>query len=304
MMTGLNYVIGALLVTSFYYLFVKISVKKTEPYLAVGIFMIVVFLLKNSATGMDLVGLAQSFSAISASQDTLVQALLISTLYAIIWVLVFKGLSKAAISKFVIIYYGVGKLSEYLINIFWLKEPTNLTQGVALIVIFAGVVLGAELKGDAIKGYIPVFGAAIAMAAVKVISSNFTTINVNGVDSVEFLMGTIMVWIWILISGTFQKAGETPFVGALCAIIAGVLFASSERIPQKALELPTELQADSLTVERLKCFDVVFIIILAMIFCKEKMSKNAWIGVALLVAGRYMLTLPDNFIPFEISFIG
>ncbi|MBQ1802436.1 EamA family transporter [Lachnobacterium bovis] len=301
-MTGLYYIFGMLILTGVFYILIKVAMKKTAYSLVTAIFITVVFLFRNISDKRDFVKMSNEVNKVSGDQNLLFVFLIAGILSGLAWMLLFKGLSSIEITKSVIAYYGAEIVFENIIRIFWLKTPTNFTQGTAIVLIFAGVVLGNELTGDNVKNFAPLFGAALCSALGQIlVEKNAQVLASDDIKAAELLVGVVVVWVYVFASGVIHSVGEMPFLGAIAGIIAGLVFVYAENIPKKISELPIEIQGNQEFIKYLKCFNVLVIALVAVIFFREKLSKKAWIGIGILIFGRILLNIPGEVIPINIS---
>ncbi|WP_022750352.1 EamA family transporter [Lachnobacterium bovis] len=301
-MTGLYYIFGMLVLTGVFYIFAKLAMKKTDYRLITAIFVSIVFLFRNISDKRDFLKISQEVNNVSSSQNLMIIFLIAGVLSGLVWLLLFKGLSTMEITKTIVAYYGAEIILENLINILWYKNPTNFTQGIALILIFLGVVLGNELSGDNVKMFASAFGAALCGAIGQVLlDRNAQVLAGDDIRAAELFVGVVIVWVYVFASGVIHSVSEMPFLGAVTGILAGLVFVYSENIPKKIGELPVQVQGDQGFMNYVKCFNVLVIALVAVIFFREKLSKKAWIGIGILILGRILLKMPGEVIPVNIT---
>ena len=128
------------------------------------------------------------------------------------------------------------------------------------------------------------FFAAVSNVLSKPALDHLDVAVANTVRAVTMLM---VLAIATTIQGGWSTLPGQPFRAWLFISLAGVAAALSWLFGYKALQL-TDVN-NSYPIDKLS---VVFAVLLAMIFLKEKVSLVNWIAIAVMLIGGYLVTRP------------
>lgn len=129
--------------------------------------------------------------------------------------------------------------------------------------------------------------AAICAALVTVLSkAGLEKVNPNLAFAVQSILIIIIAWTAAFISGAAKEITKIEGRAWIYLLSAGVLTAFSSLLTFRALKL-----GDASQVNPLERISLVFAIVLAAIFLKEKITWQIIIGAILMTAGAIIIML-------------
>ena len=129
------------------------------------------------------------------------------------------------------------------------------------------------------------FSAAITAAIVVVLSkAGMKDMDSTLVFAVQAVLILVVSWGVVFFQGTYNKIGEINNRTWVYLIIAGILTTVSSLLSFRALKLQ-----DASIVSPIERISLVFAIILAAVFLKEKINLQTIIGALLMVIGAIVI---------------
>lgn len=266
----------------------KCGIKKTDSDVATALRTVVVLLF--SWVMVFIVGSAPLISSISAK--SLAFLILSGVATGASWICYFKALSIGNVNKVVPIDKS-STILTVLLAIILFGETKNLSVkliGTALLAI--GVFMMLEKKDAQIKktkaAWIPyAIGSAVFAAATSILAK-------IGIENVESNLGTairtgvvlVMAWIIVLVKGKTKELKkldkkELFFIG-LSGIATGASWLCYYYAIQKGV-VSVVVPIDKMSI--------LISIIFSYIVFKEKLSKKAFVGLALMVIGTVLMAV-------------
>ena len=131
------------------------------------------------------------------------------------------------------------------------------------------------------------FSAALTAAIVVVLSkAGMKDLDSTLVFAVQAVLILVISWGVVFFQGTYHKMGEINSRTWIYLVIAGVLTTVSSLFSFRALKL-----RDASVVSPIERVSLVFAIILAAVFLKEKINLQTIIGGLLMVAGAVVIAM-------------
>ena len=266
----------------------KCGIRKTDSDVATAIRTIVV--LAFSWLMVGIVGSAPTITALSAK--TWIFLILSGMATGASWLCYFRALQRGDVNKVVPIDKSSIILTILLALIF-LGEPVSWLKGIAVVLIGLGTFLMIEKK--AVSGETQEKRGWLLYAILSAVFASLTSIlGKVGIEGVESNLGTairtgvvlIMAWLIVLIKGKQHTLKEVPGkeLGFIC--LSGLATGGSWLCYYKALQ--DGLASVVVPIDKLSI--LVSIGFSAVVF-KERLSKKAAFGLALIVAGTLMMLL-------------
>lgn len=266
----------------------KCGIRKTDSDVATAIRTIVVLLF--SWLMVWIVGSAPTIATLSLK--TWVFLILSGLATGASWLCYFRALQLGDVNKVVPIDKSSTILTILLALIF-LGEPVSWVKGIAVVLIGAGTYLMIEKK--AVTGEKQEKRRWLLYAVLSAVFASLTSIlGKIGIEGVESNLGTtirtgvvlIMAWGIVFIKGKQHLLRQIPKseLGFLC--LSGLATGGSWLCYYKALQ--DGLASVVVPIDKLSI--LVSIGFSAVVF-KERLSKKAAVGLALIVGGTLMMLI-------------
>ena len=264
----------------------KCGIRKTDSDVATAIRTIVVLIF--SWLMVWIVGSGATLSTLSAK--TWGFLILSGLATGASWLCYFRALQLGDINKVVPIDKSSTILTILLALIF-LGEPVSWLKGIAVILIGVGTLLMIEKKAAAKQTQSR--KSWLIYAILSAVFASLTSIlGKIGIDGVESNLGTairtcvvlVMAWLIVFIKGKQHTLKQVPKreLGFIC--LSGLATGASWLCYYKALQ--DGLASVVVPIDKLSI--LVSIAFSAVVF-KERLSKKAALGLALIVCGTLMM---------------
>ena len=266
----------------------KCGIRKTDSDVATAIRTIVVLLF--SWLMVWIVGSAPTIATLSGK--TWVFLILSGLATGASWLCYFRALQLGDVNKVVPIDKSSTILTILLALIF-LGEPVSWVKGIAVVLIGVGTYLMIEKK--AVTGEKQEKKRWLLYAVLSAVFASLTSIlGKIGIEGVESNLGTairtgvvlVMAWLIVLLNGKQHLLRQIPKseLGFIC--LSGLATGGSWLCYYKALQ--DGLASAVVPIDKLSI--LVSIGFSAVVF-KERLSKKAAVGLALIVVGTLMMLL-------------
>ena len=282
------YAFGSALFAGLTAVLAKCGIRKTDSTVATAIRTIVV--LAFSWLMVFIVGSQERLSAIS--EKTLLFLILSGLATGASWLCYFRALQIGDINKVVPVDKSSTVLTILLAVIF-LHESLSIAKGAGIVLIAAGTYLMIEKKQS--DGAAKAGSSWLLYAAGSAVFASLTSIlGKIGIDGVESNLGTairtgvvlIMAWLIVFVKGKQHTLKSIPKGELGFIFLSGIATGGSWLCYYKALQ--DGLASVVVPIDKLSI--LVSIGFSAVIF-KERLSKKAAIGLALIVAGTLMMLI-------------
>ena len=282
------YAFGSALFAGLTAVLAKCGIRKTDSTVATAIRTIVV--LAFSWLMVFIVGSQERLSAIS--EKTLLFLILSGLATGASWLCYFRALQIGDINKVVPVDKSSTVLTILLAVIF-LHESLSIAKGAGIVLIAAGTYLMIEKKQS--DGAEKAGSSWLLYAAGSAVFASLTSIlGKIGIDGVESNLDTairtgvvlIMAWLIVFVKGKQHTLKSIPKGELGFIFLSGIATGGSWLCYYKALQ--DGLASVVVPIDKLSI--LVSIGFSAVIF-KERLSKKAAIGLALIVAGTLMMLI-------------
>lgn len=264
----------------------KCGIKKTDSDAATAIRTIVVLIF--SWLMVAIVGSASTITSLSAK--TWIFLILSGCATGASWLCYFRALQLGDVNKVVPIDKSSTVLTILLAFIF-LGEGITWLKGIAIVLIAVGTFMMIEKKAS--SGEKKEKKVWLLYAVLSAVFASLTSIlGKIGIDGVESNLGTairtgvvlIMAWLIVFIKGKQHTLKQIPKneLGFIC--LSGLATGGSWLCYYKALQ--DGLASVVVPIDKLSI--LVSIAFSALVF-KERLSKKAAVGLALIVAGTLLM---------------
>ena len=266
----------------------KCGIRETDPDVATAIRTIVVLIF--SWLMVWIVGSAPTIPSLGGK--TWVFLILSGLATGASWLCYFRALQLGDVNKVVPIDKSSTILTILLALIF-LGEPVSWIKGIAVVLIGVGTYLMIEKK--AVAGKKQEKKSWLLYAVLSAIFASLTSIlGKVGIDGVESNLGTairtgvvlVMAWLIVFIKGKQHMLRQIPKseLGFIC--LSGLATGGSWLCYYKALQ--DGLASVVVPIDKLS---ILVSIGFSTIVFKERLSKKAAVGLALIVGGTLMMLI-------------
>lgn len=267
----------------------KCGIKKTDSHAATAIRTIVVLIF---ACIMVFVSGSQN-TVFTIDKKTWVFLILSGIATGASWLCYFKALQIGDINKVVPIDKS-STVFTMLFALIFLHEGVTWTKIAAIIAITVGTLLMIK-KNEAQKGVAEDDRMWIVYAVMSAVFASLTSILAKiGISGVESNLGTairtavvlVMAWIVVFVTGKQKDIKTIPKKELNFICLSGIATGASWLCYYKALReglLSVVVPIDKLSI--------IVTIIFSYIVFKEKLSKKAFWGLILIVAGTLIMVL-------------
>ena len=264
----------------------KCGIRKTDSDAATAIRTIVVLLF--SWLMVWIVGSGPTVTSLSAK--TWIFLILSGLATGGSWLCYFRALQQGDVNKVVPIDKSSTILTILLALIF-LGEPVSWLKGLAILFIGAGTFLMIEKKS--VSGEKRGKKSWLIYAVLSAVFASLTSIlGKIGIDGVESNLGTairtgvvlVMAWLIVFVKGKQHTLRSVPKKELVFLILSGLATGGSWLCYYKALQ--DGLASVVVPIDKLSI--LVSIGFSALVF-KERLSKKAALGLALIVAGTLLM---------------
>lgn len=269
-------------------IFAKCGIKKTDSDVATALRTTVVLLF--SWIMVFVVGSQNQISSISARSFLFL--ILSGAATGASWLCYFKALSCGDVNKVVPIDKSSTVISV-LLAIFLLGETDNLAvKLIATAFISVGIFLMVEKKKTEQKQEKRQWALFASLSAVfAALTSILAKIGIDGVESnlataVRTCVVLVMAWLIVLIKGNRNQVKNIDKKELAFIIISGVLTGASWLFYYSAIK-----HGKVSVVVPIDKLSIIVSIAFSYIAFKEKLSKKAFIGLALMVSGTLIMAI-------------
>lgn len=269
-------------------IFAKCGIKKTDSDVATALRTTVVLLF--SWIMVFVVGSQNQISSISARSFLFL--ILSGAATGASWLCYFKALSCADVNKVVPIDKSSTVISVML-AILLLGETDNLAvKLIATALISVGIFLMVEKKASEQKQEKRQWVIYATLSAVfAALTSVLAKIGIDGVESnlataVRTCVVLVMAWLIVLIKGNRNQVKNIDKKELAFIIISGVLTGASWLFYYSAIK-----HGKVSVVVPIDKLSIIVSIAFSYIAFKEKLSKKAFIGLALMVSGTLIMAI-------------
>lgn len=268
----------------------KCGIRKTDSTVATAIRTVVVL-----AFSWLMVFISGSHAGIGEiSSKTWIFLVLSGLATGASWLCYFKALQLGNINKVVPIDKSSVILTVLLAFIF-LHEEISLTKAIGVVLIAVGTFLMIEKKDvsdkDKTEGKSWIF-YAIGSAVFAALTSILGKVGISGVESdlgTAIRTGVVLVMAWIMVFVTKKQHAvkEIPKSELIFIVLSGLATGASWLCYYKALH--DGLASVVVPIDKLS---IVVTVIFSCLVFHERLSKKAFIGLAIVVAGTLIMLIP------------
>lgn len=269
-------------------IFAKCGIKKTDSDVATALRTTVVLLF--SWIMVFVVGSQNQISSISARSFLFL--ILSGAATGASWLCYFKALSCGDVNKVVPIDKSSTVISV-LLAIFLLGETDNLAvKLIATAFISVGIFLMVEKKETEQKQEKRQWALFASLSAVfAALTSILAKIGIDGVESnlataVRTCVVLVMAWLIVLIKGKQKQVKAVDKKELVFICISGVLTGASWLFYYSAIK-----HGKVSVVVPIDKLSIIVSIAFSYIVFKEKLSKTAFLGLVLMVAGTLIMAI-------------
>lgn len=269
-------------------IFAKCGIKKTDSDVATALRTTVVLLF--SWIMVFVVGSQNQISSISARSFLFL--ILSGAATGASWLCYFKALSCGDVNKVVPIDKSSTVISV-LLAIFLLGETDNLAvKLIATAFISVGIFLMVEKKETEQKQEKRQWALYASLSAVfAALTSILAKIGIDGVESnlataVRTCVVLVMAWLIVLIKGKQKQVKAVDKKELVFICISGVLTGASWLFYYSAIK-----HGKVSVVVPIDKLSIIVSIAFSYIVFKEKLSKKAFLGLVLMVAGTLIMAI-------------
>ena len=264
----------------------KCGIRKTDSDAATAIRTIVVLLF--SWLMVWIVGSGPTITSLSAK--TWIFLILSGLATGGSWLCYFRALQQGDVNKVVPIDKS-STILTILLALILLGEPVSWLKGLAILFIGAGTFLMIEKKS--VSGEKREKKSWLIYAVLSAVFASLTSIlGKIGIDGVESNLGTairtgvvlVMAWLIVFVKGKQHTLRSVPKKELVFLILSGLATGGSWLCYYKALQ--DGLASVVVPIDKLSL--LVSIGFSALVF-KERLSKKAALGLALIVAGTLLM---------------
>lgn len=282
------YACGSALFAGLTAILAKCGIKKTASDAATAIRTIVVLLFSWLMVGV----VGSGFGITKLSAKTWIFLILSGLATGASWLCYFRALQLGDVNKVVPIDKSSTVLT-ILLALFFLGETVTWLKGIGVVCIGAGTFLMIEKKR--VSGEKTEKKSWLIYAVLSAVFASLTSIlGKIGIDGVESNLGTairtgvvlIMAWLIVFVKGKQHTLKSIPKGELGFIFLSGIATGGSWLCYYKALQ--DGLASVVVPIDKLSI--LVSIGFSAVIF-KERLSKKAAIGLALIVAGTLMMLI-------------
>ena len=285
----LFYAVGSAFFAGVTSILAKCGIRKTDSTVATAVRTVVVlifsWIMVLTAGSINQIG--------SISGKTLLFLILSGAATGASWLCYFQALQIGDINKVVPIDKSSTVLTIMLALIF-LGEGISLPKAAAVVVIAAGIFLMIEKKDVTQKregGKGGWFLYAVGSAVFASLTSILGKIGISGVESnlgtaIRTCVVLVMAWMMVGVQGKWKEVHAIPKKELVFICLSGVATGASWLCYYRALqEGPASIVAP---VDKLS---VLVTVTFSYFVFKEKLSRRAAVGLALLTAGTVAMAL-------------
>ncbi|MBL7021776.1 DMT family transporter [Patescibacteria group bacterium] len=259
----------------------KFGIAMSDPYVFAG--------LKNTVVAVFLVGALllinkQSLKEIKGKQWLLL--LLIGLIGgAIPFLMFFKGLSLTLAVKAGFIHKSMF-LVIALMSVVFLKNKPSKYVWVGIISLLIGNILFLNIKPQALNiGDLLVFGSVLLWSVEILLSKKLLNdLPANIVAGSRMFFGSIFIWVFLLITGKFSLVTNLSMEQWGWVGITAVLLIAYVTTFYSGLKHVSAVEATSVLA-----LGAPITAILTMVFLDKSMSGMAFIGIAFIIFGLYIM---------------
>lgn len=201
------------------------------------------------------------------------------------WLCYFRALQIGDVNRIVPIDKSSTVLTILLAWLF-LQEPVTWLKAIAAAVILVGTFLMIERKQTAVQsgGF-----RGIVLAIFSAVFASLTAIlGKIGIDGVESNLGTairtsvvlVMAWLVVLVTGKIRETTTIPRRDLVFICLSGLATGASWLCYYRALK--DGLAGVVVPIDKLS---IVITVAFSCIVLKERLTRKAWLGLFLIVAG-------------------
>ncbi len=284
------YAFGSALFAGATTILAKMGIRKTNSNVATAIRTIVVLLFAWMMVFVT--GAQKGLSAVSGR--TWLFLVLSGLATGASWLCYFRALQIGDVNKVVPIDKS-SVILTILLAFAFLGEPISLLKGAAVALIGVGTYLMIERKAIAPAGAGRQGRGWLLYAALSAVFASLTAIlgkvGISGVDSnlgTAIRTGVVLVMAWavVLATGEYRKVRETPRGELLYICLSGVATGASWLCYYKALH-----DGPASVVVPIDKLSILITVAFSYLVFKEKLSKKAAVGLALMTAGTLLMLL-------------
>lgn len=184
-----------------------------------------------------------------------------------------------------------------LLGIILLQEPLNKIKAAAMLLIGVGTYLMIDKKpsvskSDKASNKNSWLIYAILSAIFAALTSILAKVGIQGINSnlgtaVRTIIVLIMAWVMIPVSGKSDKLKNIPRRSLSFICLSGVATGASWLCYFRALQ-----DGPASVVVPIDKLSILVTILFARIVLKEKLSRRALLGLAMIIAGTFSLLIP------------
>lgn len=263
----------------------KCGIRKTDSHVATALRTAVVLIFS-----WVMVGITGSFRGIAdISANSLIFLLLSGLATGVSWLCYFRALQLGDVNKVVPIDKFSGVLTILFACLF-LGEPLTWLKAIALLLIAAGTLLMIQKKESVSGTGKPMWLIYALLSAVfAALTSILAKVGINGISSnlataIRTCVVLCMSWLLVLVTGKAHTVRNVPGKELIFIVLSGFATGASWLCYYKALS-----EGPAGTVASIDKLSIFITIVFSYLVFKEKLTKKAWLGLALLAAGTFAM---------------
>lgn len=283
----LYYAIGSAVFAGITAIIAKVGIKKTDSDLATAIRTIVV--LACACVMVRIVGSYESIHSISRRSFEFL--ILSGVATGASWLCYFRALQLGDVNKVTPIDKSSTVLTM-LLAFLLLGEKLTKYRIIAMVLIGLGTYMMVARQSSGKKAKSKTW---LLYAILSAVFASLTAILAKiGIDGVESNLGTairtavvlIMAWLIVFVKGKQKEFKYMTFKSGIFICLSGVTTGLSWLCHYKALQM-----GEASVVVPIDKLSIVVTIAFSSLFLKEHLSRKAFIGLVLIVAGTVLLLI-------------
>lgn len=283
----LYYAIGSAVFAGITAIIAKVGIKKTDSDLATAIRTIVV--LACACVMVRIVGSYESIHSISRRSFEFL--ILSGVATGASWLCYFRALQLGDVNKVTPIDKSSTVLTM-LLAFLLLGEKLTKYRIIAMVLIGLGTYMMVARQSSGKKAKSKTW---LLYAILSAVFASLTAILAKiGIDGVESNLGTairtavvlVMAWLIVFVKGKQKEFKYMTFKSGIFICLSGVTTGLSWLCHYKALQM-----GEASVVVPIDKLSIVVMIAFSSLFLKEHLSRKAFIGLVLIVAGTVLLLI-------------
>lgn len=263
----------------------KLGIRKTDSHVATALRTVIVLIM----AGVIVLLFPPEAEGRTISPRTWLFLILSGLATGASWLCYFKALQLGDVNKVVPVDKSSTILTIVLAVIF-LSEPMSIWRAVFVLAIAAGTILMLEPKQDASgRARGPWLMYALLAAVFASLTAILGKIGIEGVDAnlgtaIRTAVVLVMAWLTVFVTGKKDKVRQTPKNELGFIALSGLATGASWLCYYRALQT-----GPSSIVVPIDKLSIVVAVFFSRVWFKERLTRRAAVGLALIVAGTLLL---------------